>query len=294
MVDIRHGHEAPDQADHRVGLGLHRVLILRRHPHSGEDEKGPEDVDDPVELLDQVRPGANHGPAHGERPQDAPEEDPMLVPGRNAEVAEEEGEDEDVVDGKCLLDEIARQELERGGTPQNISETTVKRECHEHPEHAPRRGLRQPDLVGLAMEHEEVEREQRQHEEVKANPEPQLVHCPIHVSPSRLRCRFSRSGALSVSGLARGRPRRRSAGQELVNRNGARYHHGERISTGFVESTVNRVVSERMVKKQQMQWTKRGAHLLLQIRTRVLNDEWEATFRTWYPGIRSPTPCVAA
>ena len=40
---------------------------------------------------------------------------------------------------------------------------------------------------------------------------------------------------------------------------GERYRHGERISTGFVESTVNQVVSKRMVKKQQMQWTKRGA-----------------------------------
>jgi hypothetical protein len=71
-------------------------------------------------------------------------------------------------------------------------------------------------------------------------------------------------------------------------------NYGERISTGFVESTVNQVVSKRMVKKQQMQWTKRGAHLLLQIRTRVLNDEWEATFRTWYPGFRSHTRRMAA
>jgi hypothetical protein len=75
---------------------------------------------------------------------------------------------------------------------------------------------------------------------------------------------------------------------------GERYHHGERISTGFVESTVNQVVSKRMVKKQQMQWTPRGAHLLLQIRTRVLNGEWEETFRTWYPGFRCHTPHMAA
>jgi hypothetical protein len=68
---------------------------------------------------------------------------------------------------------------------------------------------------------------------------------------------------------------------------GERYRHGERISTGFVESTVNQVVSKRMVKKQQMQWSKRGAHLLLQIRTRVLNGEWEDTFRTWYPSFRA-------
>lgn len=67
---------------------------------------------------------------------------------------------------------------------------------------------------------------------------------------------------------------------------GERYHHGERISTGFVESTVNQVVSKRMVKKQQMQWTQRGAHLLLQVRVQVLNDDWEDTFRCWYPGFR--------
>src|SRR5262245_15548784 len=73
-----------------------------------------------------------------------------------------------------------------------------------------------------------------------------------------------------------------------------RYRHGERISTGFVESTVNQVVSKRMVKKQQMRWSQRGAHLLLQIRTRVLNGEWEATFRQWYPGFRAHTTPVAA
>jgi len=75
---------------------------------------------------------------------------------------------------------------------------------------------------------------------------------------------------------------------------GERYRSGERISTGFVESTVNYVVSKRMVKKQQMRWSQRGAHLLLQIRTRVLNGEWEATFRQWYPGFRAHTTPVVA
>ena len=41
---------------------------------------------------------------------------------------------------------------------------------------------------------------------------------------------------------------------------GDRYRHGETISTAFVESTVNQVVSRRMVKQQQMRWTQRGAH----------------------------------
>ena len=80
---------------------------------------------------------------------------------------------------------------------------------------------------------------------------------------------------------------------------GERYRQGERMSTGFVESTVNQVVSKRMVKKQQMQWTPEGAHLLLQVRTQVINDDWEATVRSWYPGFRpeqahqTPTQSVA-
>jgi hypothetical protein len=53
---------------------------------------------------------------------------------------------------------------------------------------------------------------------------------------------------------------------------GERYRYGERISTGFVESTVNQVVSKRFCKKQQMQWTRRGAHLLLQTRVKTLNQ----------------------
>src|SRR5664279_6080271 len=52
---------------------------------------------------------------------------------------------------------------------------------------------------------------------------------------------------------------------------GERYRAGEVISSSLAESTINQVVSKRMVKKQQMRWTPRGAHLLLQVRTRVLN-----------------------
>jgi hypothetical protein len=50
----------------------------------------------------------------------------------------------------------------------------------------------------------------------------------------------------------------------LIPNYGERYRNGETIATGFVESTVNQVVSKRFCKKQQMQWSKRGAHLLLQ------------------------------
>ncbi len=56
------------------------------------------------------------------------------------------------------------------------------------------------------------------------------------------------------------------------------YRYGEKISTAFVESTVNEVISKRMFKKQQMRWAKRGAHLLLQVRVQTLNDDLRDVF----------------
>jgi hypothetical protein len=35
-----------------------------------------------------------------------------------------------------------------------------------------------------------------------------------------------------------------------------------------------------------MSWGRRGAHLLLQVRTRVLNEEFRDKFEAWYPGFK--------
>ena len=74
----------------------------------------------------------------------------------------------------------------------------------------------------------------------------------------------------------------------LVNY-GDRYRNKETISSAFVESTVNEVISKRFVKKQQMRWTKPGAHLLLQVRIKVLNEDWRSTFCSWYPAMKPAT-----
>jgi hypothetical protein len=66
---------------------------------------------------------------------------------------------------------------------------------------------------------------------------------------------------------------------------GERYRFGERISSAFVEGTVNAVISKRFTKKQQMQWSKRGAHVLLQTRTRTLDGTLRSTFEERYPGL---------
>jgi hypothetical protein len=44
-----------------------------------------------------------------------------------------------------------------------------------------------------------------------------------------------------------------------------------------------------MVKKQQMRWAPKSAHLLLQVRAKVLNDELAEVFKRWYPAFDAPT-----
>ena len=76
----------------------------------------------------------------------------------------------------------------------------------------------------------------------------------------------------------------RSNTGSLINY-GERFRAGERISSCLAESTVNAVISKRFAKRQQMQWTKRGAHLLLQTRTRTLDGTLRPLFEKWYPGL---------
>jgi hypothetical protein len=73
--------------------------------------------------------------------------------------------------------------------------------------------------------------------------------------------------------------------RHLIPNYGERYRYGEVIATGFVESTVNQVVSKRFCKQQQMQWSKRGAHLLLQTWVKTLNRELGTVFKRWYPDL---------
>ena len=68
---------------------------------------------------------------------------------------------------------------------------------------------------------------------------------------------------------------------------GRRRRYGERVSTGFVESAINTVVGKRFGKRQQMRWSRGGAHLMLQTRTRALDGTLREKFEQWYPGLKA-------
>ena len=54
---------------------------------------------------------------------------------------------------------------------------------------------------------------------------------------------------------------------------GARQRSGRRIATALAGSAVNSRIARRMVKKRQMQWSRRGAHLMQRVRAADLNGD---------------------
>ncbi|AJK46437.1 hypothetical protein BGL_1c19280 [Burkholderia plantarii] len=63
---------------------------------------------------------------------------------------------------------------------------------------------------------------------------------------------------------------------------------GRRISTAPAESVMNHVVNRRMSKRQQMRWSVRGAHLLLQTRVSLLDGCLLGHFKLHFPHFRFP------
>lgn len=74
---------------------------------------------------------------------------------------------------------------------------------------------------------------------------------------------------------------------------GRRYRAGRRISSAFVESAVNQLIDKRMSKSQQMRWDPRSAHLLLQVRVRVVDGQLRDDFARWYPAFPSNDPTLS-
>ena len=66
----------------------------------------------------------------------------------------------------------------------------------------------------------------------------------------------------------------------------ARRQRGKPLSTAFVESEVNEIVTKRMNKKQQMRWNRATVQPFLDVRTAVLNETLEDAFRGRYPRFR--------
>ena len=93
------------------------------------DQECAEDVDDPVEFLNQRNAGDDEHSAHDKGSENSPEENLVLHICRNPEVREDEKKDEQIVDAQSLFNQIASQKLKRWPTPAREIDEDVEREA---------------------------------------------------------------------------------------------------------------------------------------------------------------------
>ena len=151
MVAVRHGEVAAEPThDPALQLLLLFLRVLPQHLHGREDQEGPKEVEDPVVARHELRPDTNHQATHHQRAKDAPEQHPVLVLQRDAQVLEDQRNHEHVVHTQRQLDDVSREELDRGHPP--VVHLPV------HGIH----GLTEPEpmgIVGVVHEHGEKQRE---------------------------------------------------------------------------------------------------------------------------------------
>ena len=143
--------------------------------------------------MDQPGAGADHRPAQHQRAEDAPEENAVLIALRHREVGEDQDEDEDVVDRQRLLDEVAGEKLQRRLGAHEAGDGQAEQHRGADPGHRPAGRLAHRDLVRVAVEDAEVDRQHREHGGVEGDPDPDRhVPCVADVRGS-VNCAGGRS-----------------------------------------------------------------------------------------------------
>ena len=72
-----------------------------------------------------------------------------------------------------------------------------------------------------------------------------------------------------------------------------RHRAGLRVGTAITEGSANFLVNRRMIKSQQMRWSKRGADLLLQVRCVAYNGTLGSGFGQKFQPANDPYPQMA-
>jgi hypothetical protein len=136
---------------------------------SGDEDDGAENIGDEVEAGEQVESSDEEKSAHEDGAEYAPGEDAVLLCRRHGEGAEEDEEEEEVVDAEGLFQEIGAGELDG----QDVAEAEVEQHgenCGEgEPGEGPAQGFAERG-AGVVAEAGEVGDEHRPGYQMEANP----------------------------------------------------------------------------------------------------------------------------
>ena len=117
----------------------------------------------------------------------------MLVAWLNLKRAENDEEDEKIIDAQRLLNQITREEFEAPLLAEPMPDSQPKDDRKCHPGQAPDGRFPQANFVRLAMKDAEVQRDRDQNEQIEFEPQPGCAHGLRRVSAPFFWVRF-RSG----------------------------------------------------------------------------------------------------
>ena len=96
----------------------------------------------------------------------------MLRPRRNAEVAEDKDEDENVIDAERVFDEVAGEKIERVVRAAYAPDQKIEAEREQNPDGAAHGGGAHAQLAIAPLETAQVERQRDEDAGMKRDPEP--------------------------------------------------------------------------------------------------------------------------
>src|ERR1700683_1642676 len=172
MVSRAEGQEAPCEPDDKMVLHFYfRLGLMEEHPEAGIENIRAEKVDHPFEGGQQRHSGPDHRPAHDQRAQHAPEQKPMLLVRRDLERGKNEHEDKNVIHAQSVFDQIAGEKFEPFASPFLMHDPKSEPNRQRHPDQRGDQRFPHGNGARLAMQHGQVEDEQRQHHGVESDPE---------------------------------------------------------------------------------------------------------------------------
>jgi hypothetical protein len=150
-------------------------IFLAKQFDSAVHQQRPKDVNDPVELSNQSDSRQDENCAHDQRAQNSPKQNFVLMNRGNLEVAKDEKEDKKIIDTKGELNHVSGDELQCGSAP--VPKVNNNREDggQRDPHGAPEQSFTEFHNVGTTVEDSQVEDQHHQDEEVKQDPESELV-----------------------------------------------------------------------------------------------------------------------
>jgi len=125
-----------------------------------------------LETVEQRDAAGDEDAAHKHGAGDSPEKDPGLVGTVDLKEAEEQKEDEEVIDGHRLFEHVAGEVLDRRGWPQRSMQEEGEGEGSGYPEGGASDGgaMRVATEADLAASVNELDGEKQEEGEVKADP----------------------------------------------------------------------------------------------------------------------------